>query len=187
MTSECFTSEVWWLLWRNWKESQKLVSRKFCQIGLRVTVCKFQNFPTTLIFHEINFRNFRAQKPAILTHLEALNFHFLKEFSHFVKAEILVNKKSRASEFVLKTWGVGPSKCKWQWLLLNDFTNNSQISTLRLANCTQSTNFRIFLPFRFYVKSILENLEELPFCAILGALNFVNLANFRHQKMQKFI
>ena len=39
-----------------------------------------------------------------------------------------------------------------------------------------SGKIRIFLSFRFYVKSILEDLEvlKLPFFAILGALDCVN-------------
>ena len=41
----------------------------------------------------------------------------------------------------------------------------------------QCGNFRIFLSLRFYVKSLLENLEvlKLTSSAILGTLNFVNL------------
>ena len=40
--------------------------------------------------------------------------------------------------------------------------------------CTQCGNFKIFLQLRFYVKSILENLEvlKLPFIAISWALIF---------------
>ena len=55
--------------------------------------------------------------------------------------------------------------------------------------CTQCINFRIFLSFRFYVKSILENLEvlKMPIFAILGALNFVDLLNCSIQKVQKCI
>ena len=51
----------------------------------------------------------------------------------------------------------------------------------------QCGNFKIFLSFRFYVKSILENLEvvKVPFFAILGALNFVDLVNFSLQKAKK--
>ena len=54
---------------------------------------------------------------------------------------------------------------------------------------TQCGNFRIFLALRFYVKSILENLEVLYLLlfAILGTLNFVNLVNFTLQNMQKCI
>ena len=53
----------------------------------------------------------------------------------------------------------------------------------------QCGNFRIFLLFRFYVKSSFENLEvvKLPFFAFLGALNFHHLLNFSLQKVQKFI
>ena len=44
----------------------------------------------------------------------------------------------------------------------------------------------LFCHFRFYVKSILENLEvlKLPF-AILGALNFVDFAKISLQQVQK--
>ena len=50
-------------------------------------------------------------------------------------------------------------------------------------------HFMIFLSLRFYVKSVLEDLEvvKLPFFAIFGALIFVNLVDFRHRKVQKYI
>ena len=49
---------------------------------------KFQNFPTiTQILREINIGDFRSAKSAILTHFEALNYHF-DEFLHFLKAAI---------------------------------------------------------------------------------------------------
>ena len=48
---------------------------------------KFQDFPITQILREINLRDSRRAKCAILTHLEALDFHFY-EFLHFLKAEI---------------------------------------------------------------------------------------------------
>ena len=53
----------------------------------------------------------------------------------------------------------------------------------------QCGNCRIFLSFRFYVKSTLENLEvlKLPFYAILRALDFVNLVDFRLQKVRKLV
>ena len=53
----------------------------------------------------------------------------------------------------------------------------------------QCANFRIFLSFRFYVKSILDNVEvlKIAFFAILGTLNFDILVNFRLLKVQKFI
>ena len=52
----------------------------------------------------------------------------------------------------------------------------------------QCGNFRIFLSlFRFDVKSILQSLEvlKLPFFAILGILNFLNMVNFNLQKVCK--
>ena len=46
----------------------------------------------TQILREINFRDPRSAKSAILTHLESLNFDFY-EFLHFSKAEIYqINK-----------------------------------------------------------------------------------------------
>ena len=47
----------------------------------------FQDFSITDILREINFKDSRSAKSAILTHLEALNFD-LYEFLHFLKAEI---------------------------------------------------------------------------------------------------
>ena len=44
-------------------------------------------FSATQILREINFRDSRSAKPAILTHLKAPNFDFY-EFLHFLKAEI---------------------------------------------------------------------------------------------------
>ena len=48
---------------------------------------KFQDFSITQVLREINFRDARSAKSAILTHLEALNFD-LYEFLHFLKDEI---------------------------------------------------------------------------------------------------
>ena len=45
---------------------------------------KFYDFSITRILREINFRNSKSAKSAILTHLEALNFAF---FFNFLKAE----------------------------------------------------------------------------------------------------
>ena len=57
----------------------------------------------------------------------------------------------------------------------------------KMWTSTRCGNFRIFLSFRFYVKSILENLavHKLLFFAITGARNFVNLVNFSLQNVQK--
>ena len=46
-----------------------------------------------------------------------------------------------------------------------------------------------FLSLRFYVKSILENVEglKLPFLPFLGALKMVHLVNFSIQKVQKIM
>ena len=53
----------------------------------------------------------------------------------------------------------------------------------------QFGKIRIFLSFRFYVKSILkaEEVQKMPFLAILRALNLAILGNFSLQKVQKFI
>ena len=58
---------------------------------------------------------------------------------------------------------------------------------LETLNTSQCRNFRIFLSFTFYVKSVLKNLEVLKFqfFAIWGALNFAALMNFSLQKVQK--
>ena len=52
-----------------------------------------------------------------------------------------------------------------------------------------SENFRNFLSFTFYVKSILKNLEVLKIAdfAIFGALNYVQLVNFSLEIVQKYI
>ena len=47
------------------------------------TVWKFHNFSPTQILREIDFRNSRSAKSAILTNLEALNFEFYAIFAHF--------------------------------------------------------------------------------------------------------
>ena len=54
---------------------------------------------------------------------------------------------------------------------------------------TQCENFKIFLSFRFYVKSIFEEsrMSKTAVFAIFGTLNFVNLINFSHQKVQKYM
>ena len=43
---------------------------------LLVTVWKFQKLSVKQILREINFRDFRGPKTAILTHLKALNLDF---------------------------------------------------------------------------------------------------------------
>ena len=50
------------------------------------TVWKFQNFSITQILREINFRDFRSAKSAILPLLETLNFD-LYAFWPFLKVE----------------------------------------------------------------------------------------------------
>jgi len=47
-------------------------------------VWRFQNFSITQILREINFRDFRNAKSAILPHLEALDF----DFYAFLKVEL---------------------------------------------------------------------------------------------------
>ena len=59
------------------------------------TVWKFHDFSITQILCEINFRDSRSAKSAIITHLEALNFDFY-EFLHFLKGEIdQINKNQK--------------------------------------------------------------------------------------------
>ena len=48
---------------------------------------KFHEFSITEILREINFGDSRSGKPAILTHLEAVNFHFY-ELLYFLNAGI---------------------------------------------------------------------------------------------------
>ena len=56
------------------------------------TMCKSQNFSFTQILREINFRDFRVKKSAILIHLEALIFD-IYEFLHFLEVEIYQDTK----------------------------------------------------------------------------------------------
>ena len=53
----------------------------------------------------------------------------------------------------------------------------------------QCGKFRNLLSFRFYMKSISENLEvvKLPFFAILGVKKFVNFVNLSLQKVKNFV
>ena len=53
----------------------------------RESVCLNKLSSDTQILREINFRDSRSAKSAILTHLELLNFDFC-EFLYFLKAEI---------------------------------------------------------------------------------------------------
>ena len=56
------------------------------------TVWKFGNFSITQFLREINFRDSKSAKTAILTHKEALKCDFY-ELLHFLKAEIYqINK-----------------------------------------------------------------------------------------------
>ena len=47
------------------------------------TVWKFPDVTITQILREINFGDSRSAKSAILKHLEALNFQFLRIFAFF--------------------------------------------------------------------------------------------------------
>ena len=66
---------------------------------LHITVWKFHNFSITQILREINFWGSRSAKSAISKHLEALNLDFC-EFLHFLKAEIDLINKFRATKIV---------------------------------------------------------------------------------------
>ena len=57
----------------------------------------FQDFSITDILREINFKDSRSAKSAILTHLEALNFN-LYEFLHFLKTEIYLLNTIQSSQ-----------------------------------------------------------------------------------------
>ena len=81
------------LMWNNY---QKFLKSIF--IG-QVVVPKsndwFYNFSITQILREIAFRDFRSTKPAIFTHLEAVNLDF-DEFLHFLTTGIYqINKIQR--------------------------------------------------------------------------------------------
>ena len=54
-------------------------------LSIKATVWKFHDFSITNNLHEINFRDSRSAKSAILTDLENLNFDIC-EFLHFLKA-----------------------------------------------------------------------------------------------------
>ena len=61
------------------------------KIDIEGTVWKLHYFSITWILREINFRDSRSAKSAILTRLEARNFDFLG-FSYFVKDQMyLIN------------------------------------------------------------------------------------------------
>ena len=64
---------------------------------------KFKKFSDTQNFREINFRDFRGSKTAILAHVEALNFDFC-EFLHFGKAEIYPNHEFIAPKIAKMTF-----------------------------------------------------------------------------------
>ena len=53
---------------------------------------KFHDFPITHILREINFRDSRSAKSAILPHLQTLNFDSYA-FLYFLKAEMYQNSK----------------------------------------------------------------------------------------------
>ena len=57
------------------------------KIDVEGTVWKFHQFSITWILREVNFRDSRSAKSAILKHLGSLNIDFY-EFLHFLKAEI---------------------------------------------------------------------------------------------------
>ena len=92
-------------------------------------------------------------------------FHYLTQDikEPFLRPE-LVDRLAAMLNFNLKQ--LCGSKCK----------NLKVDGTPTYAQCG---NFRIFLSFRFHVKSFLENVEvlKLLFFAIFGALNFANLVN----------
>ena len=84
-------------------------------------------------------------------------------------------------------------QCLFNYDIFNTVWNTSKNLYIWLCqtrgNISQCGNFMIFLSFRFYVKSILENLGvlKLQFFVILGALKMVKLVNLSLQNVQKFI
>ena len=64
---------------------------------------KFHDFSITQILREINFKDPRSAKSAIVTHLEALNFNF-HEFLHFLKGENYQITKFRALKMAKMTF-----------------------------------------------------------------------------------
>ena len=56
------------------------IFREINSLLVEITVWKFQNFSATQILREIDFRDFRGPKYAILVHLEALKYDFLELF-----------------------------------------------------------------------------------------------------------
>ena len=101
-TDDCLVLNVYVPL----KDNQKVLDQKIpvmiwihggllifqSAVCLHFTVWKFQDFSVTQILREINFRDFRSAKSAILTHLEALNIDFY-EFWYFLKDKIYqINK-----------------------------------------------------------------------------------------------
>ena len=62
---------------------------------------KFHEFSITQILREINCRDFKSVKLAILTHLEALNFDFYG-FLHFLKLKMTKLTEFRAPKMAKK-------------------------------------------------------------------------------------
>ena len=89
-----------------------------------------------------------------------------------------------------KISGLNSTICKCMEITVtsqNDATKDKHGA--QLGKKSRCGNFRNFLPLRFYVKTIFENLEVLkvPFLSFLGAVKFVDLVYFSLQKVQKFI
>ena len=82
------------------------------------------------------------------------------------EAKIGLNSPKSSNES--KKVQIGPHGSKW----------------VKIAQCG---NLMIFLSPRFYVKSILDNIEvlKLPILPFFEALNFANLVHFSIQKVKK--
>ena len=141
---------------------------------------KFYNLSTTQILREIKLWWIQMVKKChFLALLEVLNFNFCK-FEPFLKSQIHQNSKLGVSKMA-KNDILGPFEFAKIWFhVKSEWQQNYQASTksslnftfwrfleqsafkwhaIRMAYIPQCGNFRIFLSLRFYVKSILKNLE----------------------------
>ena len=136
------------------------------------TVCKFGNFPATLILREINFGRFEKVKNCHFNYLWGFEFWFLEKF-HTWKCQ----KFPKIQNSELFNWPIWQSlglqndqswfNVKSEWQKKNPENSTLYIRLHWSVQYTKCRNSNIFLAFRFYVKSILEGLE-MPFWQHLG-------------------
>ena len=167
-------------------------------------------FCITQILREIKFGDSRSANYAIVAHSWALNSN-LSNVCNFWRLESTKNQNLECPKWRKMTFSERPGSQKLIsrkiWVIAKSRNFHTVEEALDLIHIstnlsfieyesmgfkltfmdTLSENFKIFLSLRFYVKSILENLEvpKLPFLAILGALNLE--VNISLQKVQKFI